>query len=509
MASEHWSTAIIVALSLLCVSSLSYYYRANAQKNKALNIPELGGFSLLAAWPFFAKRDTFLWSNFKKTGSPMFKFRVLQAALLQHHVVAMRGTEARKAFFTEKALDLNSGYGLLFGTAPSVKDLDVETAEYSTQFLFKQFMDLFSKERLADGKWLFPSLLKYTDQLMVCWGSEGTMDPFKELNEIVFQLTVRLGGCRELAEDPVALSRMTQLFDNLEKSATPASLLLPWLPSPARKATKENNRALFALIKSFIEIRRAATVRSSDTVDVLLGNGFSTENIVDFILSVIHAGYLNTGMTVGWNLLYVGMHPEWKDKLSAEFQAFISKHTDATTGDAIHERLASIPLSTWETELPVVEVVMRETLRMTIGLVTLRRNLGPVVSVAGQPIPTGDFLAYPIGDVHQDPDIYSEPRKFDPSRYDAGREEDKREPMAFLGWGAGRHVCTGMRVAKLEVKLILALFFSSFDFEVVNGAGEPPKSLPRVDFNDFHRPRPVPGNPCYIKFKRLHLAKDN
>ncbi|KAJ6508053.1 cytochrome P450 [Mycena vulgaris] len=398
---------------------------------------------------------------------------------------------ARKAFFTEKALDLNSGYGLLFGTAPSVKDLDVETAEYSTQFLFKQFMDLFSKERLADGNIPLPFEIHGPTHGRL--GLGGTMDPFKELNEIVFQLTVRLGGCRELAEDPVALWRMTQLFDNLEKSATPASLLLLWLPSPARKATKENNHALFALIKSFVEIRRAATVRSSDTVDVLLGNGFSTENIVD-------VWYLNTGMT-GRRTPRTSplpthstsrlepplrrMHPEWKDKLSAEFQAFISKHTDATTGDAIHERLASIPLSTWETELPVVEVVMRETLRMTIGLVTLRRN--PRASgLGGRPTnPHGRLLVYPIGDVHQDPDIYS-------------RAAEIRPESARLHGDARREA---------GVKLILALFFSSFDFEVVNGAGEPPKSLPRVDFNDFHRPRPVPGNPCYIKLKRLHLAR--
>jgi len=35
------------------------------------------------------------------------------------------------------------------------------------------------------------------------------------------------------------------------------------------------------------------------------------------------------------------------------------------------------------------------------------------------------------------PDIYSDPETFDPSRYEEGREEDKKETFGFLGWGVG------------------------------------------------------------------------
>lgn len=50
-------------------------------------------------------------------------------------------------------------------------------------------------------------------------------------------------------------------------------------------------------------------------------------------------------------------------------------------------------------------------------------------------------------------------------------------------------MCAGMRIAKLEVKLIMALFFLTFEFEVVDSAGEFPKSLPQSDFNEFKRVR--------------------
>ncbi|KAJ7359489.1 cytochrome P450 [Mycena albidolilacea] len=500
MTSGQWSPATIVAVSLLCFSTLFTVYRTRSQRgNSSQRIPEVGEFlPLLTAWSFFAKRRDFLWENFKKTGAQIFRFRVLR-----HHVVAMKGLEARKMFFNEKALDLFEGVKIFSYTGPNMRDIDVAAAEQSNQFLMKQFANLVSKERLVD---VLPAMLKDTDALMAQWGAEGTLDPFKELNDVVFQLIVRMGSCRELAEDRDVVSRMSVCLDNLEKNGTPIAHLLPWFPSPARRAIVRNNRALFELVKPFVEARRAATERTTDTIDLLLQAGFPLDNVVELVLGVINAGYVNTGMNVGWTAIFTGMHPEWKDKLAAEFQALLANHTE-NSSLPIHERLASIPLNVWEAELPVMDVVMRETLRMTMGILSLRRNLGADVSVGDKTIQTGEFLAYPMEDVHYDPEIYSDPHAFDPRRFDEGREEDKRAPLAFLAWGGGRHVCLGMRLAKLEVKLVLAMFFLTFEFQVVDAAGRVPKSLPRVDFNDLQRPRPQKGNPCYIKFKRL--AKDN
>lgn len=67
------------------------------------------------------------------------------------------------------------------------------------------------------------------------------------------------------------------------------------------------------------------------------------------------------------------------------------------------------------------------------------------------------------------PDIFSNPEKFDPGRYERG--EDKKAPNSYLGWGAGRHPCLGMRFAKLEMMIIGAIFVAMFDYEAVDGKG--------------------------------------
>jgi sterol 14-demethylase len=92
--------------------------------------------------------------------------------------------------------------------------------------------------------------------------------------------------------------------------------------------------------------------------------------------------------------------------------------------------------------MPTVELVLRETIRFVFNFTALRRNLpggnGNVTLPGGVgEIPSGRFLAYNVSDAHMNASIYTDPQVFDPERFSPDREEDKREPYAFLGWGAG------------------------------------------------------------------------
>ena len=60
------------------------------------------------------------------------------------------------------------------------------------------------------------------------------------------------------------------------------------------------------------------------------------------------------------------------------------------------------------------------------------------MEIQGVKIQKGDFLAYPVMDVHMNGNIYTEPEKFDPARFEIGREEDRKVSYGYLGWGAGK-----------------------------------------------------------------------
>jgi sterol 14-demethylase len=46
-----------------------------------------------------------------------------------------------------------------------------------------------------------------------------------------------------------------------------------------------------------------------------------------------------------------------------------------------------------------------------------------------------------------------------------------------------------MKVAKLEIKMIVALVLSRYEYELVNVSGGPSKQLPKPNRNDIHQVR--------------------
>jgi cytochrome P450 len=93
--------------------------------------------------------------------------------------------------------------------------------------------------------------------------------------------------------------------------------------------------------------------------------------------------------------------------------------------------------------MPVIESVIRETLRILGSGTPLRRNLADDLRVAGKTIDKGAFMVYNSADVHLNERFYPEPLKFDPDRFNLIGEDDTQGKAPFLAWGTGRHPCAG------------------------------------------------------------------
>jgi cytochrome P450 len=93
--------------------------------------------------------------------------------------------------------------------------------------------------------------------------------------------------------------------------------------------------------------------------------------------------------------------------------------------------LSSIPLTAWENETPVMDMLIRETLRIAQPHSAMRRNMGPETYIDGKVIPTGTLVVYPFSNVHLNPTLYPDPWRFDPTR------PHHQADFAYLGWGGG------------------------------------------------------------------------
>lgn len=255
-------------------------------------------------------------------------------------------------------------------------------------------------------------------------------------------------------------------------------------------------------MKGVIDRRIKSGERKKDALQHLLDDGNSCGAIIEFTISALFAGIINTGLSSYWLLIYLDANREWKKKVKEEIDSFVGRYGTGTS--SISSRLAQIPISAWEDEMPVMDACIRETLRLTLHAVPFRRNMGTDFVLGGANIRRGDFMAYPIDDVHFREPFYPDPHRFDPGRYDESQKAEDKAHWTFLGWGAGRHPCPGARFAKLEMKFIAVLFMCRFEYRLVNGAGKTPNPSPSPDRNDSQRARPK-GEEVYFEYRRTEI----
>ena len=93
-------------------------------------------------------------------------------------------------------------------------------------------------------------------------------------------MTAHIFTCHELAKNKSDLKKIRELFTILQTHATPTSLLLPWFPSPARKAGKQANMELYNMLYTYVE-NRGREEPASDAIDLLIADGETTQAIVE------------------------------------------------------------------------------------------------------------------------------------------------------------------------------------------------------------------------------------
>lgn len=73
------------------------------------------------------------------------------------------------------------------------------------------------------------------------------------------------------------------------------------------------------------------------------------------------------------HLIQLTTHPEWIAKIRAEVAQVAAKYAEDPTAP-VHEQLRCVPLEAWETELPLMEMALKETMRLNFQTPMVRRN---------------------------------------------------------------------------------------------------------------------------------------
>ncbi|KAF4589164.1 cytochrome P450 6A1 [Ophiocordyceps camponoti-floridani] len=376
---------------------------------------EVRGWPLVGCVDFFRRRrDFLLW------GSRIGPGRQFSFFYGPHPIVAVSGPEARASFFNARGLDLGAGFAGLYAASPTIEHLPEGNVSGNFMSLAKR---LLHRDRLEA---VLPTMITDADTALAT--TEPIMEPFSLMLRLVYKLTHRTLGSNDVADDEGLLEETLAVFGKLDQSSA-VEIMFPGLFTPNKL------RKMLAGLK-------------------------------------LHR-LINSTFNAAWILVYLGTDADWYGRIRSEVDDSIARHRLANETPA--KTLTRLSLSDWESDFPLVELAMRETIRLIGRGVCMRKNVSGSdveIGTSGCVIPRGAYAVCGLEDAHMDEGLYPDADRWDPDRYACGREAEKQGPHDYLGWGSGLHPCLGMRFAKLEIIITTVTTFAHYDFHRCDEHGE-------------------------------------
>ncbi|XP_037626174.1 cytochrome P450 2J5-like [Sebastes umbrosus] len=183
--------------------------------------------------------------------------------------------------------------------------------------------------------------------------------------------------------------------------------------------------------------------------------GFNETNLAVNAVDLFTAGTETTANTLLWALVFLINNPDIQDKVQAEI--------DRVIGQTLQPTMADRP------NLPYTEAVIHETQRLG-NIVPLNgfRKAAKDTTLGSYFIPKGTSLMPILTSVLFDKTEWETPNTFNPGHFlDAEGKFVKRE--AFLPFSAGKRMCLGESLVKMELFLFLVGLLQKFSFSVPDG----------------------------------------
>ncbi|MGB7406040.1 MAG: cytochrome P450 [Pacificimonas sp.] len=190
--------------------------------------------------------------------------------------------------------------------------------------------------------------------------------------------------------------------------------------------------------------------RGSDAEDIFTlvvnqtdedGLALSDQAIADHMNFLMMAAHDTITSSLSSTVFYLGKSPDWQQRVRAEAEALRAD----TGGPLPYDRL---------NDLVLAEQAFKEAMRLRPPVPFIPRRALADFTFRNHQIPAGTHVGLCPMLVHRDPNIWEDPERYDPSRFD--REQEKaRHKHAFVPFGGGAHMCLGLHFAYMQTKTFL------------------------------------------------------
>ncbi|XP_071510057.1 cytochrome P450 2U1-like [Diadema antillarum] len=323
-------------------------------------------------------------------------------------------------------------------------------------------------------------------------------DPFRIVNYAVANIIRTITAGRRFEYSNERFQQMVQLITDVlgaENFYGPLEML-PWLYyTPLFNKERGMCNALIGLMKGEVTEHRETfdAEHPRDVIDMCLAEIDRAEAAGEIsyldestlwrtLLDIYLAGTETVATTLTWAMLYMAGYPQVQAKIGEEIDSVVGRHGTLSYDDRI--------------KMPYTEAAIAELLRIRpIAPLGIPHITTEDIMFRGYHLPERSIVMMNMVGMHLDPQLWPDPETFDPMRFLA---EDGRTTIKHDGhmpFGAGRRVCLGEQLAKVELFLFFTILLQNFVFRLPEGVlpdygfGHRTSTLAPRKFEIIARPR--------------------
>ncbi|KAL7300798.1 hypothetical protein TKK_0006772 [Trichogramma kaykai] len=243
-----------------------------------------------------------------------------------------------------------------------------------------------------------------------------------------------------------------------------------------RKTYEENK--VRHLVDAYIEKIDEARIKGEE--DKLFQGKDQDRHLQQILGDLFSAGMETVKTTLEWAVILMLHNPEHAKAVQEELDQVVGRSRNPT--------LADLPF------LPRCEATIMEIMRITsiVPLGTTHSTSRDVL-LSGHLIPKGTQVIPLLHAIHMDEELWDEPQKFNPSRF-LTTDNKVHKPEFFIPFGAGRRMCLGEVLARMELFLFFSTLLHTYDLTVPEG-----HELPSLKGNTGITVTPNAFEVCLIK----------
>ncbi len=311
------------------------------------------------------------------------------------------------------------------------------------------FMPAFHRDSL---KAYYGDMVHFTHRMLEAWQPGQRIDLDHEMHRVTLNISSRaLYGIDATARENSLAQQMSEMIFTLFSPASMVPINLPG--TPYRRLVRQMERIVGQLEREIAE-KESAGASGDDVLSMMIRarqqdpSSLSDDEMIGQAFTMFFAGHDTASKALTWTLFLLSQHPEVMAALSTELQRELSGQPPT------YQQIYG---------LPVLDRVIKESLRVLTPAVFFAREATRDTTLGGYEIPAGSEVIYSPYMIHIDEAYFDRPKTFDPDRW----LSIKPGKYEYLPFGVGSRTCIGSSFGGMQLRLMVAMIVQRWRLEGV------------------------------------------